>query len=225
MPVTLLSFLVAPVSGKLAERLGVRWFIAGGLALVGAGLPLMGGLQAGDDWTALLAGFMVAGGGIGMVNPALATAAVGVVDPRRAGMASGINSTFRQVGIATGIAALGTVFQSHLTSALGSGLQGTPAGCRAGQLSEALSAAPLDRIVQAVPPGARDVVRQRAEAAFVSSLDHVYLLSAGIAIVGAILAGLLIRGKDLAGGAPEPAAQPQRPRIGAEAASVSAAGR
>ena len=111
MPVTLLSFVVAPVSGKLAERLGVRWFIAGGLALVGAGLLLMGGLEAGDDWTALLAGFMVAGGGIGMVNPALATAAVGFVDPRRAGMASGINSTFRQVGIATGIAAWGAIFQ------------------------------------------------------------------------------------------------------------------
>ena len=111
MPVTLLSFFVAPISGKLAGRLGVRWFIAGGLALVGAGLLLMKGLEPGDDWTALLAGFMVAGGGIGLVNPALATAAVGFVDPRRAGMASGINSTFRQVGIATGIAAWGAIFQ------------------------------------------------------------------------------------------------------------------
>ena len=41
MPVTLLSFFVAPISGKLADRLGVRWFIAGGLALVGAGLLLV----------------------------------------------------------------------------------------------------------------------------------------------------------------------------------------
>ena len=111
MPVTIVSFLVAPVSGKLAERLGVRWFIAGGLALVGAGLLLMDGLEPGDDWTALLAGFLVAGGGIGVVNPALATAAIGVVEPRQAGMASGINSTFRQVGIATGIAAWGAIFQ------------------------------------------------------------------------------------------------------------------
>ena len=67
--------------------------------------------QPGDDWTALLAGFLLAGAGIGLVNPALATAAVGVVEPQRAGMASGINSTFRQVGIATGIAALGAIFQ------------------------------------------------------------------------------------------------------------------
>ena len=104
LPVTLLSFFVAPISGKFAERVGIRWFMGGGLALRGAGLLLMRGLEPGDDWTALLAGFLVAGGGIGLVNPALATAAVGVVEPQRAGMASGINSTFRQVGIATGIA-------------------------------------------------------------------------------------------------------------------------
>src|SRR5215217_98369 len=84
MPVTLVSFFAAPISGKLADKLGVRWFIAGGLALVGAGLLLMDGLQPGDDWTALLAGFLVAGGGIGMVNPALANAAVSVVEPRQA---------------------------------------------------------------------------------------------------------------------------------------------
>ena len=110
LPVTLLSFLVAPLSGKLAERFGVRWFVAGGLTLVGIGLLLMRGAEAGDEWTALLAGFMVAGGGIGLVNPALATAAVGVVEPERSGMASGISSTFRQVGVATGTAALGAIF-------------------------------------------------------------------------------------------------------------------
>ena len=71
----------------------------------------MSGVDPGDDWTALLAGFLVAGGGIGLTNPALATAAIGVVEPRRSGMASGINSTFRQVGIATGIAAWGAIFQ------------------------------------------------------------------------------------------------------------------
>ncbi len=115
LPVTLLSFFVAPVSGKLADRFGVRWFIAGGLALVGLGLVLMRGVGPGDEWTAFLAGFMVCGGGIGLVNPALATAAVGVVEPQRAGMASGINSTFRQIGIATGTAALGAIFQ-HLVN-------------------------------------------------------------------------------------------------------------
>ena len=109
LPVSVLSFVVAPVAGKLAERLPVRGFLGGGLTLVGIGLLLMSGIDPDDDWTTLLPGFIVAGIGIGCTNPPLATAAIGVVEPRRSGAASGINSTFRQVGIATGIAALGAL--------------------------------------------------------------------------------------------------------------------
>ena len=47
----------------------------------------------------------------------LASTAVGVVEPARAGMASGINSTLRQVGIATGVAALGAIFSAHASEA------------------------------------------------------------------------------------------------------------
>ena len=90
----------------------------------------MRGLEPGDDWTALLAGFMLAGGGIGLVNPALATAAVGVVEPQRAGMASGINSTFRQVGIATGIAGLGAIFQHLVAESFMAGAGHLPPGVR-----------------------------------------------------------------------------------------------
>ena len=75
----------------------------------------MRGLTPGSHWTALLAGFIVAGAGVGRVNPALASTAIGVVPPQRSGMASGINNTFRQVGIATGIAALGALFESTIT--------------------------------------------------------------------------------------------------------------
>ncbi len=58
----------------------------------------------------LLPGFLIGGIGIGFVNAPLATTAVSTVRVERAGMASGINNTFRQVGIATGIAALGAIF-------------------------------------------------------------------------------------------------------------------
>ena len=115
LPVSLLAFLVAPVAGKLVERLPVRGFLGVGLITVGVGLLLMGGIQPSDDWTTLLAGFIVGGIGIGLVNPPLATAAIGVVEPRKSGAASGINSTFRQVGTATGIAGLGAIFQARVS--------------------------------------------------------------------------------------------------------------
>ena len=91
----------------------MRWLIGPGLMLVGVGLLLMRGLDAELDWTHLIPGFLVAGLGSGLVNPPLASTAVGVVEPRYAGMASGINSTFRQVGIATSVAALGSILVTH----------------------------------------------------------------------------------------------------------------
>jgi EmrB/QacA subfamily drug resistance transporter len=118
LPVSLLSFLAAPIAGKLAERYPIRAFLGGGLGLVGLGLLLMSGIKPSDDWTTLLAGFLLAGIGIGFVNPPLATAAIGVVEPRRSGAASGINSTFRQVGTAVGIAGLGAILQGKLTHSL-----------------------------------------------------------------------------------------------------------
>ena len=86
----------------------VRFLIGPGLLLVGVGLLLMRGLDASSTWTHLIPGMIVGGLAVGLVNPPLASTAVGVVEPQRAGMASGINSTFRQVGIATGIALLGS---------------------------------------------------------------------------------------------------------------------
>jgi predicted MFS family arabinose efflux permease len=108
----------------------IRVLLGLGLLLVSAGLLLMHGLTVHSGWTDLLAGFLVAGVGIGLVNPPLATTAVGVVPPQRSGMASGINTTFRQVGIATGIAALGAVFQSTISDKVTSGLTGWWTGAR-----------------------------------------------------------------------------------------------
>jgi EmrB/QacA subfamily drug resistance transporter len=105
-------------AGRLSAHISVRWLIGPGLLLVGVGLLLMRGLDASSDWTHLIPGFIVAGFGSGLVNPPLASTAVGVVEPRFAGMASGINSTFRQVGIATSVAALGSILATH-TAAVG----------------------------------------------------------------------------------------------------------
>ena len=84
--------------------------MSGGLALAGAGMALMGGLDVHSEWTALLAGFIVAGIGVGLLNPVIADVALSVVPKEQSGMAAGINDTFRQVGVAVGIAAWGAVF-------------------------------------------------------------------------------------------------------------------
>ena len=146
----------------------------------------MSGIDPGDDWTALLAGFLVAGGGIGLTNPALATAALGVVEPRRSGMASGINSTFRQVGIATGIATWGAIFQHVVGDEFTRRLGGRAAG----------EAADFVAFGGATRQGGR--LAQVADQAFVTGLDRILVLAAIVAFAGALLSGLLVRPEDFA---------------------------
>jgi EmrB/QacA subfamily drug resistance transporter len=116
LPVTVTLFVLAPISGRLTAHVSLRTLLTAGLVLIGAGLLLMHGLRAGDDWTALLAGLLVGGAGIGVISPALAAAMVGVLPVERSGLSSGINNTFRQVGIAAGIAGLGAIFQHRLAT-------------------------------------------------------------------------------------------------------------
>jgi EmrB/QacA subfamily drug resistance transporter len=116
------QFVTATMAGKLSHAVPARWLIGPGLLLVGVGMLLMTGLNATSSWTHLIPGFIVAGLGGGLVNPPLASTAISVVPPQRAGMASGGNTTFRQIGIAAGIAVLGTVFASHARTDVTGGL-------------------------------------------------------------------------------------------------------
>jgi predicted MFS family arabinose efflux permease len=114
LPTTLVMFIVSPIAGRLSVRVPIRVLLGVGLLFVSGGLLAMTAVTPTSGWTALVPGFVLQGIGVGLVNPPLASAAVGVVPPARSGMASGANSTFRQVGIATGIAALGAIFQGEL---------------------------------------------------------------------------------------------------------------
>jgi EmrB/QacA subfamily drug resistance transporter len=111
------SLITAIPAGRLSAHMPVRFLIGPGLLLVGLGLMLMGGLSADSSWTHLIPGFVIAGIGSGLVNAPLASTAVGVVKPQDSGMASGMNTTFRQIGIATMVAALGSIFASQMHGA------------------------------------------------------------------------------------------------------------
>jgi predicted MFS family arabinose efflux permease len=117
LPITLVLFLVAPLSGKATSRIPLRVPLTIGLLLIAASLLLMRGLTVADDWTRLLPGFLVARLAIGVISPALAAAMVGVLSVERSGLASGVNNTFRQLGIAAGIAAFGAIFDHHIRTA------------------------------------------------------------------------------------------------------------
>ena len=168
-----------------------------------------------SGWTVLLPGFLVAGAGIGMVNPVLASSAVSVVPPERSGMASGANSTFRQVGIATGIAGLGAVFQSQIvaktTAALQASAVGRAVAARGGtDLHAALTAGQVQAAAAAVPlASARQALLNAYHVGFASTLDHLMAIGAIIAFIGSVAAFALIRQRDfVVSGPPGPPDQP-----------------
>jgi EmrB/QacA subfamily drug resistance transporter len=207
LPITLLSFVAAAVSGNLSARVPVRLLLSGGLLLIGVGLLLMNGLNATSQWTALLAGFIVAGIGIGLVNPSLASTAIGVVPPQRSGMASGINATFRQVGIATGIAALGAIFQHELSVKLAPRLAHTPVAGHVGQIAHAVAAGGAQAVQARVPSGQRHAATLAIHSAFAGALNEILVVGAIVAFAGAVLSLALVRKRDFAVyGAPEAAA-------------------
>jgi EmrB/QacA subfamily drug resistance transporter len=194
LPLSLVSFVCAPVAGRLSTRVPVRFLLSGGLALCGVALLLMWGIALDSPWTTLLAGFLVAGVGIGFVNAPLASTSVSVVEPRRAGMASGINNTFRQVGIATGIAALGALFESRITSDIAA--SGKVPAAHVDQFAQAVSSGATQQALQSVPASARSQAEALAHSAFISGLNEILLVAAVVLFTGAVLALLLVRQRD-----------------------------
>ncbi len=196
LPITLVSFFVAPVAGQLTGRIQVRYLLGGGLLLVSIGLALMHGVASDSSWTTLLPGFLLAGIGIGMCNPSIATVAVGVVSPAQSGMASGISSTFRQVGIATGIAGLGAIFQSRVEHHATNLLAGTQ-GISPSAVGHQVATGAADSAINTAPASVRGQVATAASDAFCSGFNEIVLIAAAVAFVGAVLALVLTRQSDL----------------------------
>jgi hypothetical protein len=120
-------------------------------------------------------------------------------------MASGINSTFRQVGIATGVAALGAIFQSSVDSKLQDLLPQAPGG-----FSDAVSSGAASSALASVPAQFRDQAAAAADQAFVSGLNEILLIGAAITIVGGLASWLLVKQRDMVAFG-TPAAEPAEP--------------
>jgi len=128
-----------------------------------------------------------------MVNPPLASTAIGVVPPQKAGMASGVNSTFRQIGIAASIAALGSIFNAALQHNLAS----VPAvGSSAPRIATVIRQGQVGRLLASLPPARRGVVAEAIRGAFAAGLNDLLFVTAGLAFAGGVSALLLIRSRD-----------------------------
>ncbi|HEY5246205.1 MAG TPA: MFS transporter [Acidimicrobiales bacterium] len=191
------SLVFATISGRLSSQVPVRWLIGPGLFLVGIGLILMAGLTGTSSWTHFIPGFIISGIGAGLVNPPLASTAVGVVVPQRSGMASGVNTTFRQIGIATAIAVYGSIFTSAIRSHLDQQLASTPSLAGSGsRVTSALQQGTTSSLIAGTPGSDRGTLVAAIHSSFAATMNELVIVSGVVALVGAAFAVTLIRSRD-----------------------------
>jgi EmrB/QacA subfamily drug resistance transporter len=109
MPMTLMIMFIAPIAGRLNTKIGPRPLMAGGMLLSSIGMVTLAQLGVGTSYNQIWPAFVVLGAGLSLTMPSMSSAAMGAVDPTKAGIASGVLNSSRQVGGAIGIAVMGSV--------------------------------------------------------------------------------------------------------------------
>jgi EmrB/QacA subfamily drug resistance transporter len=118
-PASLVSMFVAPVAGRMTDKIGGKYILMSGLTLFALGMGWMALIAQPDSaWPSFLAPLIVAGIGMGCTFAPLITVAMRNIDPRMAGAASGVLNTVRQVGLVIGTAAVGALLQNRLVAAM-----------------------------------------------------------------------------------------------------------
>src|SRR3954468_16731382 len=194
-PLAIAAFLTSLGAGRMAGRVPLTGAPATGRGLCAAGLLLMTGVDAGSSWLHLLAGLVLVGAGTGLANPLATFTHLGVLPPAQGGLASGINNTARQLGLAVGIAVLGAVLQNTLAGRVEECTEGL--GAARGAVTDRIADGDVAAATQLAPAAARDSLRSTYEAAFASGLNELLLISVVLALIGLAAALVLVRTRDL----------------------------
>jgi EmrB/QacA subfamily drug resistance transporter len=164
LPMTCLIVVLAPVTGRLSDKYGSRWFLTGGLTLLGIQLFYFSQLGASATYWELLPAFIIGGIGMAMTMTPATAAAMRAVPVDRAGVGSAVLNSARQVGGSLGIALMGAIVAASVTVTLQTAYQaGNP------------------------------VLIQRAIHQFVNGFSNALIVAGLIAFAGAIVAAVLIR--------------------------------
>jgi MFS family permease len=196
LPSTLMIVIIAPLSGRLADRYGPRWLIGAGLVVLAASLMTFTTITTHSSYLDLLPGFMLLGIGIAMTMSPMTSAAMNAVAVEKAGIASGVLSTFRMVGGSLGVAVTGAIFQSLSAARLDTLLTGSgiPAPQRAA-IADGLGAGGSQQALAGLPGAQAKQAAAAAQEAFVYALGHAMGVCAAVTLIGALVGTTAIRSK------------------------------
>jgi EmrB/QacA subfamily drug resistance transporter len=198
LPSTLMIVVIAPIAGRMADKIGPKPLMIAGLSLLALSLFLQTGIDDNSGYGALLPAFMILGAGIALTMSPMSTAAMNAVEVTKAGVASGVLSMSRMVGGSLGIAVCGALFQSLFNSRLGDMVGGTPlARFPRGQMMEAVSSGQASHMATGATHAERQQLGHVARDAFIHGLAGTMKLSLAVVVVGMVSAGVLIKGRGL----------------------------
>jgi EmrB/QacA subfamily drug resistance transporter len=211
LPATLMVVAVAPLAGRLTDRIGARLPIAAGLTLVTAAMVWLTRIDAATTYGSLWPSFVLMGIGMALVMSPMSTAAMNAVADAKAGIASGVLSMNRMIGGTLGVAVVGAVFAGAARARLDQLLAGS--GLTAAQRSEIAHG--LGGGQAAAPPGLDHSqaakVGSAAHDAFIGAFASSMKVAAGVTAAGIVVALTVIRSRRGAGEretAPVPALEP-----------------
>ena len=201
--------LIGPMAGKLQSRFSPRQLMTTGMLMVSGGLVGLSQLQVDSSYNAIWPFYVLMGAGLALTMPTTSATAMAAVDPRKAGVASGVINSARQVGAAVGLAVLGAVGATLATRQWEDDVASLPAAVR-GQ------APGLEELViggqgQIVGRIAGPAAQQNASEAFVTGVRGAMWVGGGPDLPAALTAFFGLRGT------PSPAdREPADPRVGPE---------
>lgn len=192
-PMSLMILVGAPISGRLSDRIGSRWLLSAGTAIMAVGILYIT-RQTSVDTTvlSLSPALVVTGIGMGMTFSPMTAAAMRDVPPRVAGSASGVLNTTRNIGQVLGIAILGSVLQTRMATHTANGL--TPLGfdrSTSDKISDLAAQNLFDQILALVPIDQLGALVGVLNHAFVQALHNTFLVGAISCAMASLLALLL----------------------------------
>lgn len=191
LPLTTLITVVAPISGRLADKFGPRWPLAGGQVLMLVGFILLTRVSPNSSYSYLWLPFMLLGTGIGAAMSPMSTACMNAVSETEAGSASGILNMSRQIGGTFGVATLGVVFIDFSTSKFKELVSRYPTSIQVAAKAKFARAtsdpASIAAQIHALPAHEASQVSYGLREIFVAGFIHIFVAAALVAVLGLIV--------------------------------------
>ncbi|MFN2606699.1 MAG: DHA2 family efflux MFS transporter permease subunit [Acidimicrobiales bacterium] len=189
LPFAIAIGVTASFAAQLAERVGTKIVVAGGMTVMAVGLAMVSRSDIHTGFPYLLVASVVVALGMGVAMAPATESIMGALPPRHAGVGSAVNDTTRELGGALGVAVLGSVAATSYASGLHSAVAGLPSGM-ASAATRSLGAAIA--VGHAMPGTTGDGLVTAAKVSFLHAAGSATLVAAGIALVGAAVAAVAL---------------------------------